>query len=689
MSKLKQVLKKSFIVSTLVIYIFGLSTIGFTSSIVFAEDQIPALPPCPTASGTVAPTGAAAVTYSFNPVSCLWENSYFTWDPITKIITAKYDQTPLLNSQGTAWEYIEWIYNPSAGSYGGHIVSIPVPAPATTPTTPGTGVNSSESTPGVPGVAGAGSQLLGSSSTSNTGPNSSNNYQNGGNLNGNINLANNSSINTIFSSLAGTGNAIVMGNTTAGNATSGNAEAVGNFLNMIQSSWDPTLGNVTVFNAGLFGNFFGDILFNPEAIISNTGPSSNNNITNDVNGNLNINVSDTSNINNNIKLAAITGDATVSQNTNAGNAMTGNATTIANIINMINSSIATGNSFIGTLDIYGNLVGDLLLPQSILAQLKNTGPNSKNNIANNNSSNVNLVGNNQNSINNNLNLSASSGNAAVDSNTNAGNATTGSANTNAKQVNVIGKNSSGTKGLAVLVNVLGTWVGMLWDGSGTSSIDGTGPNSSNNISNTNTLNLNANVDQTNNITNNIELNSQTGNATVSNNTNAGNAKSGNASSAVNLLNMIDSNMAFTDWFGILFINVFGNWQGSFGVDTSAGNSQSNGSSSSSNNASALPIQIIPKNVSKVQQRVNSNQVVGVSSSDDENINPGSGVVLSGASTDKSTKLSEVLSAKNDNKSTSSNILTWLMLAAVGSVIGLIILLGAEDIMKFGRKLLNM
>lgn len=689
MSKLKQVLKKSFIVSTLVIYIFGLSTIGFTSSIVFAEDQIPALPPCPTASGTVAPTGAAAVTYSFNPVSCLWENSYFTWDPITKIITAKYDQTPLLNSQGTAWEYIEWIYNPSAGSYGGHIVSIPVPAPATTPTTPGTGVNSSESTPGVPGVAGAGSQLLGSSSTSNTGPNSSNNYQNGGNLNGNINLANNSSINTIFSSLAGTGNAIVMGNTTAGNATSGNAEAVGNFLNMIQSSWDPTLGNVTVFNAGLFGNFFGDILFNPEAIISNTGPSSNNNITNDVNGNLNINVSDTSNINNNIKLAAITGNATVSQNTNAGNAMTGNATTIANIINMINSSIATGNSFIGTLDIYGNLVGDLLLPQSILAQLKNTGPNSKNNIANNNSSNVNLVGNNQNSINNNLNLSASSGNAAVDSNTNAGNATTGSANTNAKQVNVIGKNSSGTKGLAVLVNVLGTWVGMLWDGSGTSSIDGTGPNSSNNISNTNTLNLNANVDQTNNITNNIELNSQTGNATVSNNTNAGNAKSGNASSAVNLLNMIDSNMAFTDWFGILFINVFGNWQGSFGVDTSAGNSQSNGSSSSSNNASALPIQIIPKNVSKVQQRVNSNQVVGVSSSDDENINPGSGVVLSGASTDKSTKLSEVLSAKNDNKSTSSNILTWLMLAAVGSVIGLIILLGAEDIMKFGRKLLNM
>ena len=34
--------------------------------------------------------------------------------------------------------------------------------------------------------------------------------------------------------------------------------------------------------------------------------------------------------------------------------------------------------------------------------------------------------------------------------------------------------------------------------------------------------------------------------------------------------MIDSNMKFTDWFGVLFINVFGTWDGSFGVDTPSG-----------------------------------------------------------------------------------------------------------------------
>ncbi len=36
-------------------------------------------------------------------------------------------------------------------------------------------------------------------------------------------------------------------------------------------------------------------------------------------------------------------------------------------------------------------------------------------------------------------------------------------------------------------------------------------------------------------------------------------------------------MSFSDWFGVLFINVFGAWTGSFGVDTEAGGLASGGS----------------------------------------------------------------------------------------------------------------
>ena len=65
-------------------------------------------------------------------------------------------------------------------------------------------------------------------------------------------------------------------------------------------------------------------------------------------------------------------------------------------------------------------------------------------------------------------------------------------------------------------------------------------------------------------------NAQSGNATVRNNTLGGNATTGDAKTSVNVMNLANSSFNLSDWFGILFINVFGNWYGSFGVDTAAG-----------------------------------------------------------------------------------------------------------------------
>ncbi len=49
--------------------------------------------------------------------------------------------------------------------------------------------------------------------------------------------------------------------------------------------------------------------------------------------------------------------------------------------------------------------------------------------------------------------------------------------------------------------------------------------------------------------------------------NGGNATSGNAETAVNFLNLDNTQFDLTGWFGILFINVFGTWIGNFGVYT--------------------------------------------------------------------------------------------------------------------------
>jgi hypothetical protein len=79
---------------------------------------------------------------------------------------------------------------------------------------------------------------------------------------------------------------------------------------------------------------------------------------------------------------------------------------------------------------------------------------------------------------------------------------------------------------------------------------------------TNTTDITSNTND--HITNNINVNATSGDADVSQNTKAGNARSGDADAAVNLLNVEDSNLSLSGWFGILFINVFGNWNGNFG-----------------------------------------------------------------------------------------------------------------------------
>src|SRR5690606_11767857 len=86
-------------------------------------------------------------------------------------------------------------------------------------------------------------------------------------------------------------------------------------------------------------------------------------------GDLEVNSATNASIENNVDLVAISGNATVSGNTNAGDATTGSATAIANIINMINSSIASGQSFIGAINIHGNLEGDILMPEDLVDEL--------------------------------------------------------------------------------------------------------------------------------------------------------------------------------------------------------------------------------------------------------------------------------------------------------------------------------
>lgn len=388
----------------------------------------------------------------------------------------------------------------------------------------------------------------------------------------------NSAIANALSSIATSGDASVLNNGTAGDATTGNATSVATIMNNVNSTMtNADNKQAASFVSNVMGDVNGDIMLQPmllkamleaNAASTTTATSTNN-----------------TSLTNNLSLGATSGNALVSGNTTAGGATTGNANTVANVVNVINSLVAANQSFIGTINIYGNLNGDILIAPGFIPQLL-----AANGAAPTTPSATNVTDNSTQSVVNNIALAAKTGAAVVTGNTTGGSASTGNATTNTVIFNLTNHAIVASDSLLVFVNVLGRWVGVIVDAptGATSAAIGDGVTS-------NTVSPSLTVNATNNalLTNNIDLTAQSGNATVTHNTKGGNATTGNATASANIANITGSQIGLSGWFGVLFINVFGSWLGSFGVDTAAGNpvvqppTQSQGGGQTS-----APIQVI-------------------------------------------------------------------------------------------------
>ncbi|HET8884461.1 MAG TPA: hypothetical protein VFM68_03245 [Candidatus Saccharimonadales bacterium] len=441
------------------------------------------------------------------------------------------ERTYTYNEETKRWDSDKWQYNPATGRYEA-VPPPPAPvqsAPVTTHQPPATSQNTTTD------------QAADASKT--------------------IDATTNTTIDNNLNSDAQTGDATVTRNTTAGDAGTGDASAVATIMNTINSSVGGDGAEFASFVSDVNGDVHGDIMLYPMLLKAMLDAANDPASTADTT----INASTSSTITNDVDLNASSGDAAVTNNTNAGSATTGTANTVANVMNIINSIIAANQSFVGTINIHGNLDGDILVAPDFLPELlaSNTGTPSAP------AGSLEVTSENMQSIVNNVNLNAASGDAVVANNTNAGSATTGDASTNVVILNLSGHQVVASNSLLVFVNVLGEWVGIIVDaptgataaalGNGVTSHTSTSPD------------LTINAENNSQIVNNINLNSQSGDATVASNTNAGNATTGDATASANIANISGSQMGVSDWFGILFINVFGSWYGSFGVDTERGN----------------------------------------------------------------------------------------------------------------------
>lgn len=362
-----------------------------------------------------------------------------------------------------------------------------------------------------------------------------------------------------LTSNATSGASAITENTAGGNATTGDAAAVATILNTVNSS--VSVGDnqkVASFTKDIMGDVKGDIVLYPMLLkaMLEAEAGGNKSSTIDVKNNFQLD--------NNVGLVAKSGDANVTKNTSAGGATTGSAMAVANVVNILNSMIATQQSFIGTINIYGNLEGDILIAPDFIPQMLASNKD----VA---TSSTQLSAKNSTDIVNNISAMAQSGAATVFGNTAAGGATTGKADTGVVIFNLTGHEIVAKNSLLVFVNVLGKWVGAIVDApaGATSALIGNGVTKNQAYA----PDLRVNSESNYGITNTISVDAKSGDATVSGNTMAGGATTGSAVALANIANISGSQFGVSDWFGVLFINVFQNWYGSFGIDTSYGNSE--------------------------------------------------------------------------------------------------------------------
>jgi hypothetical protein len=545
----------------------AISLLAFTfiaatpAAVTFADD---CTPPSQSQAGVHWPTGSDAGMFTYQcsgDYSGKWLSDHYVFDPSNNTRTPLVPIVYNYNASTDLYDASVWDYNAAQAAYQLDTVSVQNPpagattngtrpAVSTTPTAP---IDPTSATDASPASSQALSAPDGTSSINQAGTN-------------NVTVNNGTTVNatTGIISFAGTGSANVSGNNTAGSAASGNAQSIANVINMLQSSSnvlsDP---NMITFTANINGDVNGDLLLNPATLgavqPANTSASLDNNVI--------VNNSTNSSLTNTVNLGATSGSANVSGNTTGGDATTGNATAVANIVNTLNSYVTAGKSFLGVININGNLNGDILLPPDFVdTLLASNVPHY--NITTDVTNNTTVANINNASITNNVAATAASGSANVSGNTNGGSASSGSAKTNLTVFNLTGSEVVASNDLLVFVNVLGSWYGMILNAPAGTTAASLGSGVASNTTADNTATLNNTNNQS--ITNNVNVTAQSGDANVSGNTNGGNAKTGDASAAVNIFNMINDKLTLNGWFGLLFINVFGTWNGSFGVNTSAG-----------------------------------------------------------------------------------------------------------------------
>lgn len=289
-------------------------------------------------------------------------------------------------------------------------------------------------------------------------------------------------------------------------------------------------------------------------------------------------------LNNDVILTSDSGSNITSQNTGGDSTIkTGDANVVANVLSFLNNNLE-GNVVLAVVNIFGDLVGDIILPEQSVANSGN-GADSTNTGSINQSVDNTSVQTNDVSVDNNLLLMADTGLNDANRNTSGDSIIkTGDSEIQAQTVNVVNSNVDGGNWWLVIVNEAGQWIGKIFGSPDASNLAGsegtefvsgengeiTVINSGNGAASQNDASVESTVSnttvQTNSasIVNNLNLSANTGGNKANNNTGGNNfIQTGDAKIIANLINFANNNITGGGKLVVTIINVFGSWVGDF------------------------------------------------------------------------------------------------------------------------------
>lgn len=296
---------------------------------------------------------------------------------------------------------------------------------------------------------------------------------------------------------------------------------------------------------------------------------------------------------NTLTLAADSGNNDASRNTGGDVSIrTGDASVTANILNFANNNIA-GNVVVGLVNIYGNFLGDIVLPAGYFTQAETesyflnegNGSGSSNSLAFSQVDDSSIFQFNDALIQNDVNIDVNTGGNTANRNTGGDVLVdTGDASATANVLNVANTNLVGGDWWLVLVNEAGKWIGKIlgspeganFAGSAGTQFEagdsgeitavntknGAGSDNSIDYSETTTETIVQDNDAT--IQNTLNLSANTGDNTASDNT-GGNTRvrTGDADVVANIINFVNNNIVGSGRLFVTMVNVFGSWVGDF------------------------------------------------------------------------------------------------------------------------------